>query len=139
MQQKLPGDKPPQIEAKIDGWQENLEPPADKKLKFLIRDYGSSVLVIHISLSLVSLGTCYCLVSAGIPMEDFLAYFENVSEKTLKLAASGGTFGIAYLIHKCLMPIRLVGTATLTPVLVKYLRGKGILKSHKINADKQKP
>lgn len=126
------GQKPPQIESKIEGWEEDLEPPADKKIKLLIRDYGSSVLVVHISLSLVSLGTCYSLVSAGVPVQEVLGNMEFLSEKTLEYASNGGTFAIAYVVHKCLMPIRIAATCFFTPILVNYLRGKGILKPHKV-------
>jgi len=123
--------KPPQIEAKIPGWQEDLEPPAKTKLKLLFRDYGSSVVIVHTTISLISLGTCYTLVSLGVPMEFVMSRLESLPESTLKYATNGGTFALAYVFHKCLMPLRIIVTCTLTPLLVNYLRGKGILKSHK--------
>lgn len=41
------------------------EPPmsAKEKLKKAVKDYGSTVIVFHVTISLLSLGGCYILVS----------------------------------------------------------------------------
>lgn len=41
----------------------NLPTSAKDKLKKAVKDYGSTVIVFHVSISLMSLGTCYLLVS----------------------------------------------------------------------------
>jgi hypothetical protein len=125
-------EKPPQLKSKIEGFEEDLalQVPVKTKLKLLIRDYGGTVMVVHISLSLMSLGTCYCLVAMGVPVQAAMSALATLSDTALEYASSGGTFAIAYVIHKCLMPVRLTGTAIITPILVNYLRGKGILKKH---------
>lgn len=57
----------------------------------------------------------------------------GVSEKfTLNQAAIGGsTFVVAYAVHKVFAPVRIAITLSTTPFLVRYLRGKGILKPPK--------
>lgn len=41
------------------------DPPlsAKEKLKKAVKDYGSTVIIFHVSISLLSLGGCYLLVS----------------------------------------------------------------------------
>lgn len=112
---------------------EDLEPNAATKIKLLLRDYGPTVMVIHICISLTSLGICYSLVNAGLPIESWLsapALAEWLPKAGSGVAATGGTFVIAYAAHKVLMPFRLMITATAAPLLVRYLRKKGILKPH---------
>jgi len=101
------------------------------KLKIAIRDYGGTVLVFHITMSLMSLGTCYLLVSSGLDLMviDLLEKV-GVSESILrsKITAGGSTFVLAYAIHKVFAPVRLGITLTAVPFIVKKLRAMGILK-----------
>ncbi|XP_052898215.1 uncharacterized protein LOC128304989 isoform X2 [Anopheles moucheti] len=99
------------------------------RLKKAIKEYGSTVLVFHVSISLVSLGTCYLLVSSGI---DIVSLLDRMgwgdSALASKAGAGAGTFVIAYAIHKVFAPVRISITLGATPLIVRYLRRKGILK-----------
>jgi len=100
-------------------------------LKRAIAEYGSTVVVLHISIALANLGLWYLIVSSGLDIEAWLKWM-NVNESTVdKLTAveGAGTFAIAYIIHKMLFPVRVSLTLGLTPFVVKYLRQKGILKA----------
>uniref|UniRef100_A0AAG5CWP5 DUF1279 domain-containing protein n=1 Tax=Anopheles atroparvus TaxID=41427 RepID=A0AAG5CWP5_ANOAO len=99
------------------------------RLKKAIKEYGSTVLVFHVSISLVSLGTCYLLVSSGIDMVSLLDRMGwGDSALASKVGAGAGTFVIAYAIHKVFAPVRISITLGATPLIVRYLRRKGILK-----------
>jgi hypothetical protein len=96
----------------------------------MIRDYGLTVVVIHVAYSLISLGSCYLLVESGLPVMDWLLSNESaiegyVSRETI---VAGGNFAIAYAFHKLLMPLRIGATLISAPVLVKWLRQKGVLR-----------
>ncbi|CAG4968078.1 unnamed protein product [Colias eurytheme] len=107
---------------------------AKEKLKKAVKDYGATVIVFHVSISIMSLGICYVLVSSGVDLVAVLKYF-NVGEGKLSnmITSNAGTFVIAYAIHKVLAPARIGITLTATPFIVRYLRNKGILK-HNINS-----
>ena len=45
-----------------------------------------------------------------------------------KIATGTGTFVMAYAVHKVFAPVRIATTLTATPLIVRYLRRKGILK-----------
>ncbi|XP_013181195.1 PREDICTED: uncharacterized protein LOC106127610 [Papilio xuthus] len=102
---------------------------AKEKLKKAVKEYGSTVIVFHVSISLLSLGACYILVSSGVDIVAIMKYF-NISEGTLsKIAVSNaGTFVIAYGVHKFFAPFRIGVTLTATPFIVRYLRKIGMLK-----------
>lgn len=119
-------EKPPQLEAKIDDFKEDILVEPRHKIKQLIRDYGASAFVVHTVVSLISLGSCYFLISSGVPMETLIAKF--ASSETAKYLNAGSTFAVAYICHKALMPFRIGITVSLTPALVTYLRARGILK-----------
>lgn len=124
---------------KVDDFKEDREAkiPARTKLKLLVRDYGSAVFVVHIAISLTSLGSIYTLVSLGLPIEsfispDFFEYFGSGSVESLdtKTVATGGTFVIAYTLHKLIMPVRIGATCLIAPMIVQFARKKGWLKPH---------
>ncbi|KAK9879795.1 hypothetical protein WA026_006855 [Henosepilachna vigintioctopunctata] len=73
------------------------------QLKKAVKDYGSTVVVFHITISLASLGFFYVLVSSGIDMEEIMNYFGV----HLKFAQNAGTFVTAYAIHKLFAPVRI--------------------------------
>ncbi|RVE41311.1 hypothetical protein evm_014039 [Chilo suppressalis] len=108
---------------------ENVQMSSKEKLKKAIKDYGSTVIVFHVAISLMSLGGCYLLISSGVDLVEMLKHFK-IGEGTLtKVAASNaGTFVIAYAVHKCFAPIRMAITLTATPFIVRYLRNVGFLK-----------
>ncbi|XP_047515539.1 uncharacterized protein LOC125056475 [Pieris napi] len=107
---------------------------AKDKLKKAVKDYGATVIVFHVSISLMSLGICYVLVSSGVDLVAVMKYF-NIGEGKLSnmITSNAGTFVIAYAIHKVLAPARIGITLTSTPFIVQYLRNKGILKATKVN------
>ncbi|KAK6983672.1 hypothetical protein BgiMline_019118 [Biomphalaria glabrata] len=110
------------------------EPETDQltqgqKLKRAVKEYGSTVIVFHVSISLMSLGFFYLLVSSGIDVVGILKSM-GVGGTLLdnKLAAGTGTFVIAYAVHKVFAPVRIATTLTATPFIVRYLRRIGVLK-----------
>uniref|UniRef100_A0A182NES9 RTR1-type domain-containing protein n=1 Tax=Anopheles dirus TaxID=7168 RepID=A0A182NES9_9DIPT len=112
-----------------EGASEEVPVSRKDRLKKAIKEYGSTVLVFHVSISLASLGTCYLLVSSGIDMVSLLDRMGwGDSALAGKAGAGAGTFVIAYAIHKVFAPVRISITLGATPLIVRYLRRKGILK-----------
>jgi len=64
-----------------------------------------------------------------VSLLDKLGVAESVRESSLTTGA--GTFVIAYAVHKVFAPVRITITLTATPLIVKKLRGLGILKKVK--------
>lgn len=116
------------IESKIDAFEEDKPLNPRQRLKLLVRDYGTSAMVVHISISLFSLGCCYMIVRTGIPIGNLMTNSHIFTSKTAQYAETSGTFAIAYVIHKSLFLLRLTATCGITPYLVKTLRSRGILK-----------
>lgn len=119
---------------KIDGFKEDrlVKVGARTRLKLLARDYGSAVFVVHIGLSLTSLGTIYTLMKVGLPVESIVdpEAFSILGfgiDKHVDKIAAGGTFVMAYAVHKMIMPFRIMATCALVPMLVKFARRKGWL------------
>ncbi|XP_058807545.1 uncharacterized protein LOC131673524 [Phymastichus coffea] len=110
-----------------------------ERLQLLIRDYGRTVIVFHIGISLISLGTFYALVSSGLDMTPVIKIFTptateadpNADLLVNTIMGEGSTFLIAYAIHKLFAPIRISLTLGATPIIVRYLRNKGILRPPK--------
>ena len=57
-------------------------------------------------------------------MEGFIRYFKV----DIPMGKEASTFAIAYLLHKLFLPLRAAVTITAVPVLVRWLRAKGIMK-----------
>ncbi|CAG9769037.1 unnamed protein product [Ceutorhynchus assimilis] len=101
-----------------------------QKLKKAVTEYGTTVIVFHVGISLMSLGTSYALVSTGLDVEQLLTTLklqEYVKGNTM-LVSNAGTFAVAYAIHKVFAPVRITITLGSVPFIVKYLRNKGVLK-----------
>jgi len=100
-----------------------------QKLKRAVKEYGSTVIVFHVGISLTSLGFFYLLVSSGVDVVKILEFI-GVGESIVqsKIATGTGTFVMAYAVHKVFAPVRIATTLTATPLIVRYLRRKGILK-----------
>ncbi|XP_071502359.1 uncharacterized protein [Diadema antillarum] len=99
------------------------------KLKRAVRDYGSTVVVFHVCISLMSLGGFYLAVSSGVDVQSLLSalgFSKDVIES--KIATGTSTFVMAYAVHKVFAPVRIGITLTCTPFIVRYLRGVGLLK-----------
>lgn len=108
-----------------------VEAPLTKKerLKLVFKEYGATIIVFHVTISLLSLGTCYLVVSSGLDVAAFVKAIgmEN-SILSEKLAAGTGTFIAAYALHKCFVPARMSLTLACTPFIVKYLKKIGFIK-----------
>ena len=124
----LSDDKPPELRQKIEAFEEEKPLNPRSRLKTLVRDYGTTVVVVHVSISLISLGTCYSMVKAGLPIDGLINGLGLMDAAKAEYLTTGSTFTVAYVIHKCLMPVRISTTAVVTPIIVKTLRKKGILK-----------
>ncbi|PVD20527.1 hypothetical protein C0Q70_18683 [Pomacea canaliculata] len=103
-----------------------------EKLKRAVKEYGSTVIIFHVAISLASLGGFYLAVSSGIDLVGILRNV-GVGETVLqsKLATGTGTFVVAYAVHKVFAPVRIAITLTATPFIVRYLRRIGALKPPK--------
>lgn len=99
-------------------------------LKQAVKDYGSTVIVFHVGISLVSLGFFYAIVSSGIDVVGLVSRLPYLGEHLAESAAAAGatTFVIAYAVHKVFAPVRIGITLSSAPFIVRYLRSKGILK-----------
>ncbi|XP_049831565.1 uncharacterized protein LOC126272635 isoform X1 [Schistocerca gregaria] len=94
-----------------------------QKLKQAVKDYGATVIVFHIGISLISLGGFYLAVSSGLDVAALLRTF-GASD----VAAGASTFVMAYAVHKVCAPVRIGITLTAAPFIVRYLRRIGVLK-----------
>ncbi|KAK2162182.1 hypothetical protein LSH36_102g04002 [Paralvinella palmiformis] len=99
------------------------------KLKRAVKEYGATVIVFHVCISLVSLGGFYLAVSSGIDVISILqAMGVGESLLTSRVATGASTFVIAYAVHKVFAPVRIAITLTSAPFIVRYLRLRGLLK-----------
>lgn len=112
---------------------EDKKAPLSKKdqLKRAVKEYGSTVIIFHIGISLASLGGFYLLVSSGLDVAALLDKFGVSAEASGKIMQGASTFVIAYAVHKLFAPVRISITLFSTPFIVRYLRLKGILKPPK--------
>ena len=91
------------------------------KPKELLKKYGAAYLVTSITLAIISYGTCYALVSAGIDVSSLLG---KIGIEVTGTSSNVGTAGIAYIIHKAASPIRFPPTVALTPVVANLIGKK---------------
>ncbi|XP_022195376.2 protein FAM210B, mitochondrial [Nilaparvata lugens] len=101
------------------------------KLKRAVKEYGATVIVFHVSISLMSLGICYLAVSGGLNMNSMLEQIGLHGSSDVTTEAS--LWIVAYAVHKVLAPVRIGITLLVTPLIVRYLRKKNILKPPQIS------
>lgn len=105
---------------------------ASKREQFqrAVKQYGSTVVIFHVGISLASLGFFYTLVSSGVDVVSLVEKAPLVGEqlKNNSIAAGASTFVIAYAVHKVFAPLRISITLGSVPFLVKYLRARGFMK-----------
>ncbi|CAA0826584.1 Protein of unknown function (DUF1279 [Striga hermonthica] len=89
--------------------------------KELLAKYGGAYLATSITLSLISFGLCYFLVSAGV---DVPALLHKVGISTDETGEKVGTFALAYAAHKAASPIRFPPTVALTPIVASWIGKK---------------
>lgn len=102
------------------------------RLKQAVRDYGATIIVFHVTISLASLGLCYVAVSTGVDAMSLLARFgfpDSIISN--KVAVGGSTFVMAYAVHKVFAPVRIAVTLFSAPLLVRYLRKISFIKTPK--------
>ncbi|XP_030376944.1 uncharacterized protein LOC115625872 isoform X2 [Scaptodrosophila lebanonensis] len=109
------------------------KPSRKEQLKNAVKEYGSTIVVFHVGISLISLGGFYLLVSSGINVMPVLEYLGIESQAISDKIATGSTFVVAYAVHKVFAPVRLSITLGSAPFIVRYLRSKGFLKVKAIN------
>lgn len=100
-----------------------------EQLKKAFKEYGSTIVIFHVGISLVSLGSCYFLVNNGIDvigLLDQLGYAPAALKSSV--AAGASSFVVAYAIHKIFAPVRISITLGAAPFIVRYMRSKGLLK-----------
>ncbi|KAJ4442170.1 hypothetical protein ANN_12036 [Periplaneta americana] len=96
------------------------------KLKRAVKEYGATVIVFHIGISLISLGGFYLAVTSGVDLSGIVS---NIGGG--EVAAEASNFVVAYALHKMLAPVRIGITLAAVPVIVRYLRKIGFLKAPK--------
>lgn len=103
-----------------------------EKLKKAAKEYGSVLVIFHVGISLISLGTVYFFISNGVDVQQWIGLLgmSNTNEST-QIVAGASQFIIAYAIHKSLAPVRISITLISVPLIVRYLRAKGIMKVKK--------
>ncbi|GFQ05751.1 protein fam210b [Phtheirospermum japonicum] len=89
--------------------------------KELLTKYGGAYLATSITLSLISFGLCYALISAGV---DVPALLQKIGISTNEAGEKVGTFALAYAAHKAASPIRFPPTVALTPVVAGWIGKK---------------
>jgi len=99
-------------------------------LKKAVTQYGPTVIIFHVTISLASLGLFYLLVSSGIDVVKLVENLPYVGGKmsSNSVATGASTFVIAYAVHKVFAPVRISITLGSVPLIVRFLRSKGILK-----------
>lgn len=98
-----------------------------ERLKRLFQNYGKTAVILHITISLASLGFWYSLISFGVDLTNYVNT-DAISSNLSKVVVESGNFAIAYAIHKAIMPARIAATVLLTPPLASWLRKRGIIK-----------
>jgi len=103
-----------------------------EKLKIAAKEYGSVLIVFHVGISLISLGSVYFFISNGVDVQQWIGWMglSSANENT-KIVAGASQFIIAYAIHKSFAPVRISITLISVPLIVRYLRTKGIMKIKK--------
>ncbi|XP_073156399.1 uncharacterized protein [Henckelia pumila] len=110
------------LSVKEDGNEENKERNSKgNQAKELLAKYGAAYLATSITLSLISFGLCYALISAGV---DVSALLQKVGISTSETGEKLGTFALAYAAHKAASPIRFPPTVALTPVVASWIGKK---------------
>ncbi|XP_037076920.1 protein FAM210B, mitochondrial-like [Pollicipes pollicipes] len=111
----------------------DLDPPTPsqrQRLKLAVRDYGGTVIVFHVTISLASLGFFYLAVKSGLDVVGLLRWVglgDSLAQS--KLVTGGSTFVLAYAVHKVFAPARIATTLACTPFIVRSLRRRGLLKT----------
>ncbi|XP_033227084.1 uncharacterized protein LOC117179422 isoform X2 [Belonocnema kinseyi] len=100
-----------------------------ERFRIVLKDYGKTVTIFHITISLISLGVCYVAVSSGVDMTNLASVMtENNNELVQKIMVNSSTFAVAYGVHKLMAPIRLGITMTVVPFLIYNVRKRWLVR-----------
>ncbi|XP_051113638.1 uncharacterized protein LOC127239494 [Andrographis paniculata] len=99
---------------------ENMKSKGDQA-KELLTKYGGAYLATSITISLISFGLCYALISSGVDVQSLL---QKVGISPNETGEKVGTFALAYAAHKATSPIRFPPTVALTAVVAKWIGKK---------------
>ncbi|KAK9304966.1 hypothetical protein QLX08_003890 [Tetragonisca angustula] len=103
-----------------------------EKFKILAKEYGITVVIFHIGISLISLAACYAAVARGIDLKPIVHFIFNIENEQIEAyVGNSSTFLVAYGMHKLLVPLRFSISIGGSPFLVRYLRKIGLLKRPK--------
>ncbi|CAI9785843.1 unnamed protein product [Fraxinus pennsylvanica] len=89
--------------------------------KELLAKYGGAYLATSITLSLISFGLCYALITAGVDVQTLL---QKIGISTNETGEKVGAFALAYAAHKAASPIRFPPTVALTPIVASWIGKK---------------
>jgi hypothetical protein len=76
-----------------------------KTLKEVLTEYGTTALVLYLTIFAIVLGASYLAIRAGWAPDS--------------AAGKTGTFAAAYIVTKLTQPFRMAGTAMLTPAVAR--------------------
>ncbi|CAA2968173.1 uncharacterized protein LOC111388753 [Olea europaea var. sylvestris] len=108
--------------SKGEGNEENKEKKSKgDQAKELLAKYGGAYLATSITLSLISFGLCYALITAGVDVQTLL---QKIGISTNETGEKVGTFALAYAAHKAASPIRFPPTVALTPIVASWIGKK---------------
>jgi len=111
----------------VDESDKKSSPTSREKFKAAIRDYGPTVLIFHIASGVTLLSIWYLIVSSGVDVSSLIKTL-GLEGTIGKFAGGASTFVVAYAIHKATAPLRIGLTLTASPLIVNFLRKKGIMK-----------
>ncbi|KOX80052.1 hypothetical protein WN51_06466, partial [Melipona quadrifasciata] len=90
-----------------------------EKLKILVKEYGITVLIFHVGISLISLAACYAAVAKGIDLKPIVHFIFKIEDEEIEAyVGNSSTFLVAYGIHKMLVPLRFSLSIGGSPFLV---------------------
>ncbi|XP_031836887.1 uncharacterized protein LOC116428858 isoform X2 [Nomia melanderi] len=116
-----------------DRTKEQINLTKKERFQIMVRDYGITVVVVHIIISLISLGSIYTAVASGVDFTSILKMIQKTdSAEYQSLMNNTSAFLLAFTINKILVPIRISITLGASPFIVRKLRKIGILKPPKI-------
>lgn len=91
-------------------------------LKVLITRYGPLAIGTHIILSLSAYGLTYILLDRGFDIESRFRSWGLLKEADSQGKSTIGKAGIAYILYKCTMPVRIPITIAAVTFIAKFMK-----------------
>lgn len=70
----------------------------------------------------------FSILCSGIDISEFVSRYTGNNEAMTKVLSETSTFAVAYAIHKLFAPLRIMLTLSCAPIMVLFLRKKGVLR-----------